>query len=73
MPVVTCVAKMEMQGITFNNEDILASKRLMNERLAELQLEADRVCNKHIKLSSIHEVRKYIFDELKLKAVRASL
>lgn len=69
MPVVPIISKMEMNGIGFDNNELMECRKWIAIRLAELERQAHKVCHIPVKLSSPVEIRRYLFDTLKLSVV----
>jgi DNA polymerase-1 len=61
------LAKMELVGIEFDNEALLACEQKIHQRLSQLQIEAEKVCGFFVQLSSAKQVSQALFDRLKLQ------
>lgn len=67
MPLVPHLSLMEMDGILFENEQLIASERRMHEMLQDLEKLAIRVCGFPVTLASPKQVADVIFNKLKLR------
>ena len=66
MPVVTCLARMELNGFGFSNSECEQIKHVLRAKLRVLQEEAYRLANQSFSLTSPEEVSRVLFLELKL-------
>lgn len=67
MPLVPQLALMEMDGICFENDQLVASEKRMHDMLQDLEKLAVRVCGFPVTLASPKQVADVIFNKLKLR------
>jgi DNA polymerase-1 len=67
MPLVPILSLMEMDGVLFDNEQLVASERQMQEMLSDLETLANRVCGFPVALSSPKQVANVIFNKIGLR------
>ena len=67
MPVITVLAKLELNGIGFSEERCVALKKELESHLRLLEEEAFEAAGHSFSLSSTEDVEKVLFHELKLQ------
>eukprot|EP01114_Cavostelium_apophysatum_P001845 TRINITY_DN11625_c0_g1_i1.p1 TRINITY_DN11625_c0_g1~~TRINITY_DN11625_c0_g1_i1.p1 ORF type:complete len:1080 (+),score=278.54 TRINITY_DN11625_c0_g1_i1:64-3240(+) len=66
MKAAFVLSKMEIDGIAFDSVTLTKHRKNLQERIAELQSQADKMLGHPILLSSPKQVSEALFDELKL-------
>lgn len=67
MKMSSILAKMELNGIGFNQKEKAKNKRILEQRIEELKKQADKLVGHPILLSSPLKVSNVLFNELKLE------
>jgi DNA polymerase I len=67
MEIVPILAKMELIGIGFDNEALLAVETALHKKMIEIQQAAEEACGFFVQLGSAKQVATALFDKLKLK------
>ena len=67
MPLVPILSLMELDGIRFDNEQLLSAERRLQEMLKDLEKLGARVCGFTVNLSSPKQVANVIFNKLGLR------
>ena len=66
MPVINCLARMELNGFGFSNSECEQIKHVLRAKLRALEQEAYGLANRSFSLTSPEEVSRVLFLELKL-------
>lgn len=66
MPLMKCLAKMELSGVRIDSNSLNASANILREQILKIQDEVTEIAGEEFNLSSAKQVGEILFDKLKI-------